>query len=171
MGKIAAVFIPMLALCGVMVASASASEPVVIEKANQLTRHFEGLTDCQAFGYDFTFTGDFQVTRTVTQFYSQDGTLLREVRQIRFLGTETNDLTGKSIPVNGVRHITLDFVNGTFTETGVLRRVTVPGEGIVLHESGRVVTGLEDETLISESGPHELLHGDLAAYCAVLADP
>src|SRR5215211_7489379 len=83
----------------------------------------------------------------------------------------SNDLTGKSIPVNGVRHIVFDFVNGTFTETGVLRHVTVPGQGIVLHESGRIVSGLESEELIFEAGPHQLFHGDLAGFCSVLAAP
>ena len=62
-------------------------------------------------------------------------------------------------------------MKGTFTETGVLRHVTVPGSGMVLHESGRLVTGLEDETPLSEAGPHQLFHGDLSAYCAALASP
>ncbi len=150
---------------------AAAGKPTVVEKQVKFSRVFAGLEDCKAYGYSFTTTGRFAITRTTRQFYDASGELVREVRQIRFVGSETNDLTGKSLPVNGVRHITLDFVAGTFTETGVLRHVTVPGSGIVLHESGRIVRGLDDESLLFEGGPHQLFHGDLSAFCAALAAP
>jgi hypothetical protein len=150
---------------------AQAAAPVVVEKHNTFTRLFSGLTDCQAYGYSFTYTEEYQVTRSVTDFYDDNGTLLREVAIVGFVGTSTNDTTKKSIAVNGQRHITFDFVNGTFTETGVLRHVTISGEGIVLHESGRIVNGLDTEELLFLAGPHELLAGDLTDYCAVLADP
>ncbi len=149
--------------------AASAAKPRAVEKKNTFTRVFSGLEDCLAYGYDFTFSAEFTVTRTVREFYNAQGDLVREVRHIRFVGSETNDVTGKSLPVNGVRVITLNFVRGTFTETGVLRHVTVPGSGIVLHESGRIVTGLEDESVIFRAGPHQLFEGELAAYCAELA--
>ena len=167
--------LPLAALCllaaAITAGAANAAKPVVVEKHRELTRVFAGIPACQEYGYTFTTTGRFEITRSIKQFYDNEGNLVREVRHIRFLGTETNDVTGKSLPVNGIRHITLDFVNGTFTETGVLRHVTVPGEGIVLHESGRLVTGLEDEEVIFEAGPHQLFHGDLAAFCAALASP
>jgi hypothetical protein len=166
-------FLPLVAglLVAVCVPVAAAASPVVVEKNSTFTRLFPGLTDCQAYGYSFTFTEEYQVTRSVTDFYGDNGTLLREVAIVRFVGTSTNDTTGKSIAVTGHRHITFDFVNGTFTETGVLRHVTVSGQGIILHESGRIVSGLDTEELLFLAGPHELLAGDLADYCAVLADP
>jgi hypothetical protein len=40
-----------------------------------------------------------------------------------FVGSDTNDSTGKSLRDTGERHITLDFVNNTFTESN-----TGPGE-------------------------------------------
>ena len=134
----------------------------------QLTRHFANLPDCAEFG--FTHTEDYQITRSVIDFYDHEGNLVREVRHVRFVGTATNDVTGKMIPVTGVRHLVFDFVAGTFTETGVLRHVTVPSAGIVLHESGRIVLPLEEglEPLFV-AGPHELQEGDVAAFCAALA--
>jgi hypothetical protein len=54
--------------------------------------------------------------------------------------------------------------------TGFLRHVTVSGEGIVLHESGRVEFPPEEglpPLFIAE--PHQLLEGDVAAFCAALA--
>jgi hypothetical protein len=159
-----------LVLVGAIATAAGASTPVVVEKQNHLTRHFANLPDCSGFG--FTHTEDYQVTRTVTDFYDNEGNLVREVLHVRFVGTATNDVTGKTIPITGVRHITIDFVEQTFTETGVLRHVTVPGEGIVLHESGRFVAPL-DETLppLFSAGKHQLGEGDLAAFCAALAAP
>lgn len=156
--------------CGLMVggSSAAAAEPVIVEKHTTLTRNFAGLTDCQAYG--FTTTEDYLVYRSVTDYYDNSGTLLREVIHARFVGTATNDATGKSIPVAGVRHIVLDFATGRFVETGVLRHVTMPGDGIVLHESGRIVTDLQTEALLFEAGPHQLFNGDLSAFCTALAD-
>lgn len=149
--------------------AASAAAPVVVEKQETFERVFSGLEDCKAYGYSFTTTEQFTVTRTVRQFYDANGNLVREVRYISFVGSATNDVTGESLPVNGVRIITLNFVAGTFTETGVLRHVTVPGSGLVLQEAGRIVTGLEDEEGLFEAGPHQLFHGDLSAFCAALA--
>jgi hypothetical protein len=147
---------------------AVAATHVVVEKNVTLTRSFPDLADCQAYGYSFTYSENYTVTRSVTDYYD-DGTLLREVVHARFVGTATNDVTGGTIRVNGVRHLVFDFTNSTFTETGVLRHVTVAGEGIVLHESGRIVTSLETEELISEAGVHNLFEGHLAEYCSALA--
>ena len=157
-----------LVAAAAMAGGAAAGKPVVVEKHNEVTRHFANIPDCVAFG--FTHTEDFAVTRTVTDFFGNEGNLLREVLHVRFVGTATNDVTGKTIPVTGVRHLVFDFVNETFTETGVLRHVTVAGSGIVLHESGRFVAPL-DETLppLFVSGKHQLLEGDLTAFCTALA--
>ena len=157
-----------LAVAGLVAGTAGARKPVVVEKHNTLTRDFANIPDCVAFG--FTHSEHYDVTRTVTDFYDQEGTLLREVVHVRFVGTATNDVTGKTIPVVGVRHLVFDFVNETFTETGVLRHVTVPGQGIVLHESGRFVAPF-DEMLppLFVAGKHQLLEGDLTAFCTALA--
>jgi hypothetical protein len=157
-----------VAVAALVAGTAAATKPVVVEKHNTLTRDFANIPDCVTFG--FTHSEHYDVTRTVTQFYDQEGNLLREVVHVRFVGTATNDVTGKTIPVVGVRHLIFDFVNETFTETGVLRHVTVPGQGIVLHESGRFVAPF-DETLppLFVSGKHQLLEGDLTAFCTALA--
>ena len=87
-----------------------------------------------------------------------------------FVVTNTNDVTGTSVRDTGSRHITFDFVANTFTETGVLRHVTVSGSGIVLHEAGRIVISLTDDSVIFMAGPHQLFAGDVAEFCAALAD-
>jgi hypothetical protein len=149
--------------------TAAAERPVVVEKQNTLTRDFAGTPDCQQYGYGFTYSEHFDVVRSVTQFLNKEGDVLREILHIRFVGTATNDQTGTSVPVNGVRHLVFDFLGGTLTETGVLRHVTASGSGIVLHDSGRSVVRLEDDALLFEAGPHQLLGGDLSRFCALLA--
>ena len=159
-----------LVLALVAPTTAAADRPVVVEKQKTLTRDFPQNPDCRQYGYGFTYSEHFDIVRTVTQSLDGKGEVVREVRQIRFVGTATNDQTGKSLPVNGVRHLVFDFVAGTVTETGVLRHVTVPGGAIVLHESGRVVIRLEDEALLSAAGQHQLFAGDLSRFCAALAE-
>src|SRR5215212_7818400 len=170
MRRVLAAVTAVVAISALAVGTATASKPVVVEKHNSLTRDFENIPDCVAFG--FTHSEHYAVMRTVTDFYDEEGNLFREVLHVRFVGTATNDVTGKTIPVNGVRHLVFDFVNETFTETGVLRHVTVPGQGIVLHESGRFVAPLDD-TLppLFVSGKHQLLEGDLTGFCTTLAGP
>ena len=155
---------------GVLAQTAAAAAPLVVERNATVTRLFTGLTDCQSHGYAFTYTARYVVRRTHVLYYDRTGTLVREVIHAHFVGTNTNDASGTSFRDNGQRHITIDYVDNTFTESGVLRHITVPGSGIVLHESGRIVTSLIDDSLISMSGPHELFTGDLAEFCLALSD-
>jgi hypothetical protein len=145
-------------------AAAQADTRVVVEKNNQLSRDFSG-DEC-----GFAVAEHYDIRRTVVEYYD-DGQLTREVLNIKFTGTATNVATGGSLPVNGTRRLVFDYEAGTFTETGVLRRVTVAGEGIVLHESGRVVEDLDIEGLtFFSAGPHQLRGGELAAFCGALAN-
>jgi hypothetical protein len=139
----------------------------VIEKHNSFTRQFANIPECASLG--FTHTEEYHITRSITEFYDRDGNLVREVVHVRYTGTATNDKTGKTLPIMGTRHLVF-AADGTFTETGVLRHVTVSGQGIVLHESGRIVWPA-DESLppLFVAGPHQLLEGDVAAFCAALA--
>jgi hypothetical protein len=167
MARLLVVVAVALALTSLTGVAAQAAAPVIVEKNNSLTRHFANLPDCEALG--FTHTEDYQVTRSVTDFYDNEGNLVREVLHIRFVGTATNDETGKTLPISGTRHLVF-AADGTFTETGVLRHVTVSGEGIVLHESGRVVWPPEEGLPpLFVAGPHQLAEGDVAAFCAALA--
>ena len=159
------------AFLAAVVPTAYARKPVVLEKNITLTRHFAGIPICE----DFTVTLDYDVRRTVTEYYNKRGNLVRLTSNIHYVGTWTNDETGESIDNRGVRHITDDFTDGTTTETAVLRHMTARGEGIVLHESGRVVydwngtpENFDDDFITFIAGPHEDLEGDLSEVCAAL---
>lgn len=104
--------------------------------------------------------------------------MIREVIEAHFAGTATNDSTGKTLPVAGERHIVWDFVAGTWTETGTLRHVAVPGSGVVLLQSGRIVYPLPavpqpdviPKIELFMAGPHDVFEGQYADFCAALAD-
>lgn len=148
-----------------LAAPAAAATPLVLEKQAVFERLFPAEPLCD----DFTVTSQFEVRRTTVQYYDQGGALLREVRHVLFTGSQTNDETGTSLPVNGNFHVVLDFVAETFTATGSARHVTVPGSGIVLHDSGRAVSSLVDGSPLFMAGPHQDLLGDYAAICSALA--
>lgn len=154
-----------LTALALLAAPVAAATPLVLEKQAHFSRLFEAEPLCA----DFTVTSRFDVRRTITQYFDQSGALVREVRHVLFTGSQTNDANGTSLPVNGTFHIVIDFVAGTFTATGSARHVTVPGSGIVLHDSGRTVSALSDDTSLFMAGPHEDLLGDYAAICAALA--
>ena len=129
-------------------------------------------------GYTFTVSYRYDVRRTITEFTDGDGNVLREVIEAHFVGTATNDTTGKTLSVDGERHIVWDFAAGTWTETGTLRHVTVPGSGVVLLQSGRIVYPLPavpqpdviPKVELFMAGPHDVFEGQYADFCAALAD-
>ncbi len=109
---------------------------------------------------------DLEAKRNRTDYFDQDGTLVRTVINVQYRITFTN-LADPTLAARtpGHRHIVLDYVNNTFTDTGVYRNVTVPGAGNVLHVSGRVLAALDHDEILAMSGPHEDFLGD---FCAAL---
>ena len=148
---------------------ASALTRVVIEQRSVTPLLFDGLDACLA-GYGFTYTGAYTRTRTITHYLDGEGNLVREVWAIHFDGIETNDADpSKSLVVNGERRLVFDYLAGTFSETGTLRHVTSPGDGVVLLQVGKSVAPLEGGPATFEAGPHQLSAGDVEAFCAALS--
>ena len=173
--NLAKAFVPVIvaAVAGALAVTAAAATPVVVQKHAELTRHFTSLPLCPGF----TVSATFAVTRTDTLYYDGNGNLVREVFDVKFDGTWSNDSTGATLQNNGTRHITDDYVTQTTTEDGVLRHITVAGTGIVLHQSGRSVVSwsgtpppaFDDDVVIFQAGPHQDATGDFAAFCAALS--
>lgn len=97
------------------------------------------------------------VTVRATLFYNQDGNATRWVLHNGELGTFANSITGASVPFTG--HFTQtftfvtpgDFSSVTITTTGLVDKVTLPGEGVVLHDAGKVV--VSEGQVVFQSGP------------------
>jgi hypothetical protein len=94
-------------------------------------------------GYAFTVSYHYDVVRAITEFVDNDGNVLRAVIEARFVGTATNDTTGKVLPADGERHIVWDFAAGP-----------------------DVIPCVE----LFEAGPHDVFEGQYADFCAALAD-
>jgi hypothetical protein len=162
----------------VLAGAASADTPSVLERNHAYVREVPHAATCKPFGYAFTVSYHYDVVRTITEFLDEDGNVLREVIEAHFVGTATNDTTGKVLPVAGERHIVWDFVAGTWTETGTLRHVAVPASGVVLLQSGRIVYPLpavpQPDVIprieLFEAGPHDVFEGQYADFCSALAD-
>ena len=54
----------------------------------------------------------------------------------------------------------------TYTRRGPYAKFTVPGEGVVLLDTGIAAWAEPDDTLLFAHGPHHAVNGDFGAFCA-----
>ena len=140
------------------VAAAAPSTVVVSFHSSQPT-----FQSCPGFAVDL----EIDVTRRITTFVDSAGNPIRIVAHVTGAGTMSNALTGKSLPDQNDFTVTTDLVAGTRTFAGAVRVDTAPGVGVVFQAVGRVVFG-PDGSILSESGPHDDLDGNLGPLCAYL---
>jgi hypothetical protein len=131
-----------------------------------LTRSDGAFISCPGF----PVRGDFDVRRTVTTFYDDAGLPVRIVGHIHFSGSLTNTLTGKSIADQGNQIVTQDLRSGETTVVGPVRVETVPGEGVILADVGRIVRDRSGQVLFV-AGQQDRLLGDIDDFCAPVPSP
>ena len=115
--------------------------------------------------------GVFHEWVTVTTFYNADGSV-RDIKvHVRFVGELTRLDTGKSLSDPG--HFTdwIDPETGEITRNGMVYAWTVPGDGIVLQVTGKIVFSADFEEVLFVAGPHDLVQGvdGDAVLCEALA--
>jgi hypothetical protein len=106
-------------------------------------------------------------------FTDQAGTVVREIDSYHLKETYTNPNTGRSVSTRNAGPDILTFEDDgavTVMSIGLIGRITVPGQGLVTADVGRIVlffTGPEDEEpdVLFEAGQHE---GLFPALCDVL---
>jgi hypothetical protein len=143
-------------------AVASADAPTIVQQT--LHRSIPNFIQCPGF----TVAGEFDVERTVMTFVDQNGKPIRQVTHVHFVGTLTNTSTGKSIPDEGNQIVTADLVTGTSTTDGRVRVDTIPGEGVILAQVGRVVRDAAGN-LIFFAGQNDFVTRDFDQFCAYMA--
>ena len=159
----------------VAVAVALLALPVAVSAAPPLveTFHDEGsFTFAGPCPNGVTLVGTFTEDARVTTFFDQAGTPVRAQITDNYVGVVTNPVTGESVENPSHQTIIVDLVEGTETYVGLLYSATVPGEGVVFHDVGRVVFDAAGN-VIFEAGPHDVLattgeHQVRAAFCAAL---
>jgi hypothetical protein len=111
--------------------------------------------------FDVTFTGTGTVQRTT--YYDNDGTPIRQ--SIHGALTHTIFSAWHTLVTNGPAPVHIDLATGQMVDTGKELAFHVPGDAIVLGQSGRLVLAADGSEL-SFVG-HSVL--DAAALCAALA--
>jgi hypothetical protein len=145
---------------------AAAAPQVVGERHFEVVRDIAGFINCGDYVLDY----HVEVFRTITEFYDNDGNLVRAHFDIHYKGTVTNAETGMVARDDGSRMFIDDYVAQTSTLVRGSHHVTVPGYGIVFGETGRAVSDWngttpdeseEDDFVIFSAG----LHGDPVDIC------
>jgi hypothetical protein len=127
---------------------------------------FDGAAECDGFvnnweGHD---------RGTITNF-SRDGVLYRQVGHIHAIESDTNSVTGKSVvirtDVNIVGDLTPDGDLFAFQISGQFNVGTVPGQGIVIHDTGMALN--EDGVITLLHGIHDVFDNGEDAFCAAIS--
>jgi hypothetical protein len=156
------VFAVAVALPLAFAAVAAADAPTIEQQT--LHRSIPNFIQCPGF----TVAGEFDVDRMVITFVDQNGTPIRQVIHVHFVGTLTNTSTGKSIADEGNQIATIDLVTGTSTVDGRVRVTTVPGEGAILFQVGRVVRDAAGNVIFF-AGQNDFLTRDFGEFCDYMA--
>jgi hypothetical protein len=155
---------------GVASASAAVSTTTMIVRLNVSFSE----TDTCGFQLDWHLQGSFKDT----EFFDSSGTLVKLIETNTggpFTVTITNPANGKtattqSQTVVGILTVNPDGSINTVTQNGIVFNFVLTGTDTIAMDVGTVVFDSE-RNLLKIGGPHQLLVGDVAGFCAALADP
>ena len=103
------------------------------------TAHAGNRTDLPSFGDvvvaecadDAHVTGPLKGSLSRHARFDKEGNLVSLSLMMEYKMTWTLSTTGQSVYPHGTRHLVFDFADGTVTESGNFRTLTVAGEGRV----------------------------------------
>jgi hypothetical protein len=154
-----------LALTG----TAAATPPISAVVSADTT--FTNTFDCP-FPLQETVSGSYKDTL----YFDAAGNLVKEILTGQFGGpltvTWTNLATGLTLSSHEAAPLTVYYnPDGSFASlqnVGLIFNVTIPGQGTVLLDVGRIVI-VRHQGIVFVAGPHQEESGDTAAFCAALA--
>jgi hypothetical protein len=118
---------------------------------------------------EFEVLTDFVVDGHSTNFFDSAGNPDYARVHLRFVDFYYNSETGEGFTEHEHSNTLLDLPSGEeVTSSGVSYRVTVPGEGVVLLEAGRLEFN-EAGGIVFVAGPHQVLSQDTDKLCEALA--
>jgi hypothetical protein len=129
--------------------------------------------DCSEFGpYDFSIEVEGTLRVSVVDVLADDGSLLQTVFHFVLDETDTNTVSGRSLPLHGAKREVWDYASNTRTGTGGVYIGTERGHGTYVQDTGRIVMTLDTRLAQFVAGPHEAFFGGGidAVLCAALAD-
>src|SRR4051812_26410060 len=129
---------------------------------------FSGSFSCE--GFRGTFSGHDR--GRITNFFNQEGVFVRQVGHIHSVETDTNLRTGESVVVRSNVTVHADLAPDgrflTYAITGQFNVGTVPGRGIVLHDTGRVAFNEHGDPTVFH-GVHDTFTKGEQAFCDALS--
>ena len=124
------------------------------------------VADCGDFNalLDFTIQGHF------IGHSDQDDNPVRVNEHIEFpndiyYNSESPDISFRG---NAVQNTQVDLVDDTLAIAGLQFKLTIPGQGVIFHEVGRLFIDLETNDVLMQAGPSDFLDENTAALCAAL---
>ena len=130
------------------------------------------VVECADVGpYDFSIEATGTFCASVVDVVADDGSLLQTVFHLSLDETETNSVSGRSLPLHGVVHEVWDYAANTRTVSGVAYIGTERGQGTFMQDAGRITMSLDTHVAEFVAGPHEVFFGGGidAVLCAALA--
>lgn len=162
-----AILVGVLATAG-LAGAANGKSRIVVEAFSE---SYTLSVDCSAFG-DFGFENEVEGTwrGRITDVFGSDGQLVETIFQTVFFETDTNSVTGKSLPLRGAVTETWDYTASTRTLAGKVYLGTDQGRGTYVQDTGRITITLDTGEATFVAGPHEAFFGGLdEIVCAALA--
>ena len=123
--------------------------------------------DACGVGDDLVVTGHYDIA--ITTYVDRHGTPTRVIEHIKGSAVWERPATGDEVTDAGHYTVVFDLADGTATLTGLAYAITVPGSGIVAHDTGRIIVDPESMEPLWWAGPHEVMFGlvdPAAAICA-----
>lgn len=116
----------------------------------------------------FPLTEQIEGRRVEVRRFNDDGELVSRTLHVPLIATLTNPANGTTATGHQAINPVLDpATGGTLSFAGLRFILTVPRFGAVLLDAGRIVFG--EEGIVSIAGQHQLVLGDVEAFCAYFA--
>ncbi len=140
----------------------------VADKPETFTRHFEYTLVDACVGFDAI--SELVEDHRVTIFFDNEGNEVGFQNHVTIEGTITNSVTGTTVPDDGAKFtVFVDFEDGTRTWAGKMFVTTVPGEGIAIHDAGKIVFNWPaHNNLIFVAGIHQFFLEGPTVVCAAV---
>src|SRR5262249_47820645 len=146
-----AVTVVSLAAASVGAAGANATPPT---NEQTVVIPYAFSVDCGPYGFAFSNAVQGTETDRFQTFYDANGNPVKVVDHGGFIESDTNSVTGKTLAFGQNWIETFDLVAGTRTDVGKEFLMPDPGNGIVIHDTGRVVFDAPDHVSFV-SGQHQ----------------
>ena len=107
----------------------------------------------------------------ISTHFDQDGNFTMEIIRFSLRHTYTNSVTGESLtsPDVGIDKVVVhEDGSGEVNVIGIVGRIVVPGEGVVLAHLGKIVFDLNTGEVLFVGGPHDDLGELLPVLCSAL---